>query len=344
MTVVAAFKYLETPVLFGDFMISVNGSRSGLRRKLFKFSDNFVAGWTGSMVSAATVFSDLYERFGNTTPTFVDLQNFLSTHTFATSPALELAVIGWLVDSSPHCFCWWNNYPTIVHENVNYFFGSGGSSVQRLVEKPGHEWVVGLEDERSQVDLATYFTVNVAGRLLADELFEQENQKNLFGVAYEALVYDGAFNYIDDVLYTFCDYSTADIQRVVNPNYFKLNHLGEVAAVQQTNVVKDATGIDLITPVFDLPAAQNEVSKFTKFIKDTRRTKPFSVTSRYYCIAYRLSEGEGSVFPGAVVSREAGLNQPITVKRLDNEREELTIKITQLHQLITAHRAINSPF
>jgi hypothetical protein len=340
MTLVAGFKHMGAPILFGDFLLSVSGTPSGLRRKLFRLGNNFVVGWTGSRLTAETVMSNLFGKFGGTNPTFDEVKRFLVTHSLPTSSDMQATIIGWVVDNASHCFCWWSDYPYEVYKDESYFFGTGGPTLLRLVENPGLTSLRGLEGKRSPADLAASFSLNLAGRLLTDELFEKNNQKNCFGFAYEILVYDGsAFKYIEDILYVTCDFSNADISKIVNPRYYKVKQLGEVSVIQKTNIQTDHTEIDLISPVFDSPEVKITAYKFLDWMKKEKKTKPFSVTSSYYCLAYRLKENDGKTFSGAFVFLNAGPNQPITISRLNEETEELTIELSTLYDFIVAYRA-----
>ena len=342
MTVVAGFQHEGVPILLGDFLLSRDGIASGVRRKLFRFSNNFVAGWTGTRLTAQTIMSELFERFGGTNPTFNDIRGFLAGGPEPISAGMAVSIVGWVVDTAPRCFCWHSDYPSDVYENESYFFGSGGPTLERMVRKPRYVGMRGLREHRSAVDYAIYFSLDLAGRLLADELCERQNQEDCFGVAYEILVYDGtSFEYVDDILYTFCDFSSSDVMKVFNPNYYKFRQLGELSAVQRTNVQTDHTVVDLITPVFDSSAVSETTSQFANWMQTEKKTKPFPVTSKYYCLVYRLTESEGSVFPGAIVCRSAGGNQPITINRTGPNTEEMGIKIGVLYDFIQRFRKGN---
>jgi hypothetical protein len=284
--------------------------------------------------------SELFERFGGTKPTFDDIREFLVARPEPFPADMAVSILGWVIDTAPRCFCWHSDYPSDVYESESYFFGSGGRTLEWMIGKPRSRWMKGLEEYRSAVDYATYFSLDLAGRLLADELFEKQNQKGCFGVAYEILVYDGtSFAYVDDILYTFCDFSSSDLMKVFNPSYYKVRQLGELSAVQRTDVQTDHTVVDLITPVFDSPQVGETINKFVNWMKSEKKTKPFPVTSKYYCLAYRLSESEGSVFPGAIVCRSAGPNQPIMINRTGPNTEEVTIKLSRLYDFVQRFRA-----
>ena len=49
MTLVAAYKHFEVPVLVGDMAVTMSGDHKfrTLRKKIYRISPNFVIGWTG---------------------------------------------------------------------------------------------------------------------------------------------------------------------------------------------------------------------------------------------------------------------------------------------------------
>ena len=72
-----------------------------------------------------------------------------------------------------------------------------------------------------------------------------------------------------------------------------------------------------------------------KGMEKGRKTKPFSITSGYYCLAYRLEENEGSMSPGEIVCRNAGSDQPVAISRSNEATEEMTTKLGTLYDFIS---------
>src|SRR5262245_42521058 len=126
MTVVAGFQHNDVPILFGDFLLTIGGTPSGTRRKLFRFSPNFVAGWTGARLTARTIMGELFNKFSGTNPTMEEVKAFLINLPICHSEGMEVCITGWVIDDSAHCFYWWSNHPSEVFESENCFLGSGG--------------------------------------------------------------------------------------------------------------------------------------------------------------------------------------------------------------------------
>ena len=96
VTLIAAFREEQTPILLGDFLVTSNGDEAGTRKKICRISPNLAVGWAGSLIAATTVISEMRRRFDGARLSHRELHNFLVTYDEGNLKGLaRVNLIGW---------------------------------------------------------------------------------------------------------------------------------------------------------------------------------------------------------------------------------------------------------
>ena len=132
MTLIGAFKAYGTPFLIGDFVLSVQGQRAGVRKKVHRLGPNCGAAWTGHLIAALPVFRALHQRFDGQTPVSkLELQDVLASFKPTDFGSTELRIIGWVIDGDEYCFRWRSDWTDeLIHAEPAYD-GSGQAIIQK---------------------------------------------------------------------------------------------------------------------------------------------------------------------------------------------------------------------
>src|SRR5438477_1144938 len=125
MTLVAAYKVDDVPLLLGDFLIT-SGELSGTRKKIHFISPNFVVGWSGDLWAARPVLKALHDQFDNAHVQYGTLEKLLTQFPTEELGSLNVQIVGWVVDDEARCFLWRSDYPSELFYDNEYFIGSGG--------------------------------------------------------------------------------------------------------------------------------------------------------------------------------------------------------------------------
>jgi hypothetical protein len=194
MTLIAAFRTLDVPVLVGDFLITDREQPLALRRKLRRINPQLVVAWTGSLFTAEAVLTHLDEALGDRAPTREDLEAALAdaADKLAERQA-KVKLIGWAACPDPDGFGWESDNPGAVHwGDYTRHDGAGHAEIAKHA----------ADGVRSGGGDPVDHVVTAISFLLADEWGAQRNQADGFGFGYEATYWDGAeFQYINNVLY-----------------------------------------------------------------------------------------------------------------------------------------------
>jgi hypothetical protein len=204
MTLIAAAKIEDTPALIGDFMISSSvKSNAGEKKKIVKLSDNCVIGWCGSDLAAQIVFVKLFHRFKD--PVRISKQQVEDFFVKEASPdqktKLHANFIGWITEAEQaYCFRWRTDYPEMVFYENRHFEGSGAVIAQLYFDN------IAKQPKSSDPRAAERGIVDVLGHLMSCESRATARNLKTWGVAYEALYYDGVtFKYIGPISYIYLD-------------------------------------------------------------------------------------------------------------------------------------------
>jgi hypothetical protein len=108
MTLIAAFRVKDTPLVLGDFMLSTRQvTPSGLTKKVHRIAPNLALAWTGHLIVAETVIGAARNHFENVTATVSALEHFLTEGDWEFGASLCAEIIGWIIDSeTQRCFRW----------------------------------------------------------------------------------------------------------------------------------------------------------------------------------------------------------------------------------------------
>ena len=301
MTLIAGFHSFGTPVLVGDFLTSITGRPSGVRKKILRITDNFVLGWTGHLIAAQSVLNCLQSSLG---PDFVTLK---SVRAILTDPAtsnlgfgLEVMLICWVIDDEgQHCFLWNSSYPQELFLGAPQYAGSGESTIRALVGPQGlHHSTPPVHAGHQE---STRGVLGVITQLLRNEMLGPSTREMGYGFAYEILqLKDGArFEYVDDILYftikCILDENGQYVRNEFGSSLYKYKSEGNCTAVSIFDPLARRQDIHVITPPGDY------VGQSTQYLKQTmlsqKYTAPFK--SDYYSIVVQF-QAPGFVCPPVI--------------------------------------------
>lgn len=224
MTLVAAFAINGIPALIGDFLLTDNqphakhiflptrpalsgtkpetGRRRicGLRKKIHKVGERLIVGFTGDLKAGEQLLKGLYSHVGDSSPTLIDLEQFLANVRFTNKDKTEL--VGWIWERRPLCFQWKGSEPEEIKVVDSVFSGSGGGHFRNAIMTAGTS---GMSPElKTALDKAIYVCVAKAGKILFSELMAAGNLAHDYGFGAELMLWDGGrFFYIDKLAYAF---------------------------------------------------------------------------------------------------------------------------------------------
>jgi hypothetical protein len=237
MTLIAALRLHEIPILIGDTLLTApaaprsgrtlepTGGRelprnyypvnprsaarlpdqrgyhvAGTRRKALIINGRLCIAWSGSAFSAKSVLWQLRSNFKNKNTSLRALTEFLSKQE-PFKGALAVHLIGWLLDDRFHCFRWNSDWPDEIFEADEQVEGTGTAVLQRIrADEPQH---VGgnLTDA---YDLAQFKAAALITKCSASDVFFGLATQNLFGYFFETIFWDGTvFRYVDEITLSF---------------------------------------------------------------------------------------------------------------------------------------------
>lgn len=285
MTLLAAFKIHNVPVLIGDFLLTdelvdvghiflptkpdlagvipKNGKRRicGLRKKVHIIGNRIAVGFTGSLTPGRYLIKKLHEKFSIENPSVSRLKNFLKELKFVEKKKTELT--GWIWEKRPLCFHWTGKSPDKIKIIDSVFTGSGGAHFRKGISNIDCS---GLSPElTTSLDRAIYVGACKTGNVLLDELCSSENLNHYYGYGTEIIIWDGKrFFYVDKMVYAFWNILISENNMLyVNPaNVCAVyKNLGEFSAVQITHMKPKKennsgleatdTFVQVITPIYD---------------------------------------------------------------------------------------------
>jgi len=316
MTLIAGLQFQGVPLLLGDFLIT--GSRTYSLKKLHLISHNFVVAWTGHLIVAEAVLRDVYNEFKGVTVSRERLEQFLSNCTEWVEGDLGVHLVGWLIDSEPHCFLWNSHYPQQLFYEEAHIDGSGAEVFQDML-KSGTLFAVN-RPVTSAVDDAIITLLTGVCQLMSDEVLDKNNQQKRFGYAYEILFFDGErFKYVDNILYRtldiFYDIDKDGGKYFFYPLAYKYRSFDYFSVVQTFDFNTGAIVLDALTPVFD---QMLDVLPLIPGI-DVSKSKGLSLISDFYCLFLRLDASDHSSFTASVVFPSSQPNLPLVVKNVEGK-------------------------
>jgi len=324
MTLIAAHKVEEIPLLIGDFLIT-GGNRSFTLKKVHIISPNLAVGWTGNLLAARPVLRALNAQFKHARVSRKELERFLTSYSQDESTEVFVRLIGWIVDEEPRCFRWRSDYTSEVFYADHFFDGSGADTYEALVNNPGTKR--GVQSRSiSNVEKAIYFALFQACTLMSDEVMDKKNQQIGFGHGYEAAYFDNnEFKFVDDVLYVVWDFYYDLKGKGGGHRFYPIVHkyrsFGYYSVVQRHNFQTAETVFNAITPIFD------DMPNLFEIIPgvDVANKKALPLASNYYCLFFRLEASDGVMGTGSVVFPGTQDNLPLVIERTGG-REILRFK------------------
>jgi hypothetical protein len=217
MTVIAAFKSGDMPVLVGDSVTTGPANFKSLRKKIYIVSPNFVVGWTGYLRTARVLVTRVHERFFERQVTTEELEAFLTTFNVAQFGDFHVTLVGWVVQDRPRCFLWRSDYAHQIFYNDYYVEGSGERYFESLLT-PNDVRTEGVSENMPNNVQSVMNVLWCVGQAFFTEALDQSNRDQTFGFGYEVYCfYDGRFRAIHQLLFVAWDYEWDATSRTGRP-------------------------------------------------------------------------------------------------------------------------------
>lgn len=305
MTLIAAYKENEVPILLGD-VLTTNAFKSEFHcKKIIKISSNFVIAWTGMKSYAMDVLKSLMQQFQDKLVTMNEVEKFLLN--FDISSFLEdenLTLIGWVIDDKTYCFEWFSNLNKYEYKEIYYlenergfFAGSGSKFFEGLLQESEEST---YESSTSNQELQALGKVlkEVCALTNAEYLAVDKSWRQGFGFGYEILFYNGkSFVYVDDILYFTLDiYTTEDwtlSQYTVCPYFYRYKTFGNISLFQ---VQKNLDSFNDIHQYYVGKGFGNDVENYL-MIQNSIRGKQMILSNKAncYCLTIRIINGKKAI-------------------------------------------------
>jgi hypothetical protein len=291
MTLIAAYKHYEVPVLVGDMAITRNGDRKfrSLRKKIYRISPNFVIGWTGYEIIAKKIISSLWKTFKDKTVKKESLEDYLINFEAKDFGSLYTKFIGWIIDYEPHCFLWNCLYPKQIFYNQSYIDGSGKGYFENLKQQ---SWQHGNSNLLPQIDKIILSILSDISKMRFEESLYKKTWDISFGAAYDILLFiNGSFKFIPSIIYIGWDYhwnsskETGVLEQA--PIIMKYNYMGDFSILQEALFGKyyDGRTINYLSrPLYD----EMKIADLSNY--------PLSLQSYYYVNYFRFMENGKKIF------------------------------------------------
>lgn len=263
MTLVAAFRINDVPVLLGDLLITDKPSdlphgflptrpdltrpnsgerrRIGARRKTLILNGNLSVGFTGTVDAGAILFRDLARRFSKSTPTPDELSYALRLHNIQLSK--NATVVGWLANPKPRCFRWSAKPGAILEWPPHAILGSGATHFTRSILPTN---ISGQSDNLAAEDLAKLVAVTKATAVLGNELHNSGTLKNSYGYGLEVATWNGtAFESQRKLTFSFYNAMIGPGDNVqIQPVLIRIYEHHERYSLVQTSFIEKTMGPD----------------------------------------------------------------------------------------------------
>jgi hypothetical protein len=303
MTLVAAYRTFGVPVLVGDFLITANQKRVGLKKKGHLLQPNLAVGWTGQEIAAHSVFTYLYDRYRQELPTRRTLEQSLTSFPAADLGASAVELIGWIYDTHPYCFRWKSDWPDEVFYDDYQLAGSGAPLIERMILNSAGQSHIPDPVRYDIQGHAIKETLWDVSRLMADEVGARRNQAEGFGHAYEVLALNGReFHYVENVLFVFVevgfDGQGQCVTATLHPVMYRSHHVRGYAVVQVSRL--EATQVKhefhLIRPVYRVP--DKEADEILREVMSHPNAITFD--AQYVCLFASLLRNAHTPTPEAI--------------------------------------------
>lgn len=317
MTLIAAFRSQNFPVLLGDFLLTSGSSAVGFKKKVLRLSSNCALAWTGNLYRANKVFSDLRARFNSERTIYKEIAEYLTTYKIRDSDiSLRINIIGWVIeDGEQYCFRWKSKVPTELELCEPCFDGTGAFLLEKYM--PNN---INANDGGSSLLEAKHECLTVAAELMGDEFIFKNYQRFFsFGHGYDILIYEeNEFKYIDNITYTALKFNLDADGNVLNSqqseSFQKYLTQGEFS-VTQTVSPKTGNSIEIIHPIGINKPQTAEMIK-----RSLRNNVVYSsARSKYYCLFISIESPDFYAFPTTLVISDHELPRRINANADDYE-------------------------
>lgn len=323
MTLIAGFKAHGTPFLLGDFVLSAQGERAGVRKKVHRLGPNCCVAWTGHLIAANPVFRTLRERFdGHTLISKQELEQILSAFHPSDFGETNVVLVGWVIEDDQFCFRWRSDWPQELIPAEPAYDGSGSP----IIQKWGGEATIhdASDPNLADLDLAIDTVLGISTNLMSQEIFYSEDLKKItFGHAYEILYFEDAeFRYVDNVLYFAITIEFDNNGKVMSsdfaPVFYKYRVLGEEYSLTECHENPIGTTVNFITPV------GSDYRRAKEFASSFLRAYQFDMAARYYCVFVRLIAPD---FTSPFFSLIQRADAPAALRLVEGEGKEISFKL-----------------
>lgn len=287
LTLVAAIKICDTPVLFGDLMLTER-DRTSTRRKILRLRPTLAVGWSGTHIVARAIFRDLNDKLPFQ-PTIEEVRNALRQFSDENG-FLSVQLTGWVLGHESVAFMWDGHFPNEFVLGEQFAIGSGLEVLMprltdRRLHAPPPPEVSTAEHVRSQA-------LTLTGNLMKSDLSDRIQQSRFgFGVGYDVLVGEsGRFRYISPVIYAAMSAQVdgeGHIRDVSRPlGVALLRTVGEHTFCQAGLNIDQVMDIDLISPVFSTTSKASKARLQRALLRG-----PYVFEGKYCVLFTQLIEG-----------------------------------------------------
>jgi hypothetical protein len=262
MTLVAAFRIENVPVILGDLLITEEPStlphhliptrpdltrrsstskdrrRTGMLRKVLLVNERLVVAFTGTVAAGAVLFADLQRRFHDKAASQEEL-NF-ALQLFNNQLLGRASLVGWLADPEPQCFTW-TAKPGPVQWVKEAFLGSGARHFSTEIMPTNH---FGGSENFTPVEFARFVAITKAAGALSNELSSAGTFQNSYGYGLEVAAWNGhAFEFEPSITFAFYNVLLGPgAQNRFQPAMLRIYKHHDRYSVLQTQILADTIG------------------------------------------------------------------------------------------------------
>ncbi len=228
MTLIAAFKAFEVPIIFGDILISQTGdvkphiklptlpdstvedlmpsewmrTVTHLRRKVCIINKHFAVAWAGNLLGAKYVIKKMRSEFHDGLIDRKNLNQFFNNlETLGTET--NCIVIGWIIEkSNMYSFKWESQSKYLMFSSDPYFSGSGKNDF--FTKHVEHIKTIQNQRFKSKIGYAVREAIMIACEMIGSELLFGDNLLELYGGGFEFVYLEkGKFRQLNDIVFLF---------------------------------------------------------------------------------------------------------------------------------------------
>ena len=329
MTLIAANKISETPIIFGDTLISgpsdliepiptqithnfVKFFKNadivpvGFRKKIYIISPNLAVGWTGHLIVAKNIISQIISQFGGKHASLEAFEQFMKQMRDFENNDMMALIIGWLINGeNSYCFLWNSSFPGELFYDSRFYVGSGENFAKELM-KP-LDISSSTENFDSPAEQSIFSSLAKLSTALTSEIVSGKNLLDYFGFVYEVIYFDRTkFKQVNKITYLIWEFlwdPTTKQGRVTYPRtlvgYENHKKYSLVTTIKLRNYPDCDVNTTVIGDIFDEAGSDNNSAKQKTLKAD------------YYCNFINFKSTKGLSFWGPLVVSDETPNQPM---------------------------------